>query len=530
MAITTVAYHPEKHYNPTHMEHVKGRQFRWYNVIVVVIMSLGGTTIFGYTSSVIGMTLAQPTFIEYMGLDRRGDAADLAGLMVSLHQAGGFFGLIVSSYISDRWGRKFSIGTVGFVALIGGALTTGAVNITMFCVGRFVTGWAGWAALGIVPIWLSEIAAPAIRGTLNALNMSIMSVTGYIFAAATGYGLFHLPQSNNWSWRGPLIFQFLAPVVLFSALWFLPESPRWLMSRDRHSEAEVILNRLHQPEEARIESIQIQRAVRLERTVPSSWLSMITKKSYRKRTFLAIYVAFAGQMMGTLTLTQFNPTIYGLLGFSIDRVLQYTLGYIVFASGMLWVSQLMIDRIPRNIMMSIAFFGTSVFLSIVCALIAIYTKPEAIAHPNNAALKTVIGFVYLTSGFYQTFYEAVQFAYLGEIFPTQLRAKGVVLGVVVIALINIMWLQTAPIAFKNIGWRFFICFVIPSFCCGFITLFLVPDTRKMPLEEVNKLFGDYDEIREANIQVDKNNESISAPSEKDLGVVAREGDHVENII
>lgn len=86
--------------------------------------------------------------------------------------------------------------------------------------------------------------------------------------------------------------------------------------------------------------------------------------------------------------------------------------------------------------------------------------------------------------------EGVQFVYLGEIFPTHLRAKGIGLGIAALCAINIVWLQVAPTAFLHIGWKFYLCFIIPGTIMAVIILFFWPDTRRMPLEEIAALFGD----------------------------------------
>lgn len=99
---------------------------------------------------------------------------------------------------------------------------------------------------------------------------------------------------------------------------------------------------------------------------------------------------------------------------------------------------------------------------------------------------------------------ATQFAYLGEIFPTHIRAKGVGLGVAMISLMNVIWLQATPTAFANIGWRFYLIFIIGCFVGGVLFLCFWPDTRGLPLEEIAAIFGDADEVAvyQRDIRVD----------------------------
>ena len=88
----------------------------------------------------------------------------------------------------------------------------------------------------------------------------------------------------------------------------------------------------------------------------------------------------------------------------------------------------------------------------------------------------------------------VQFSVLGEIFPFHLRAKGISLGVAGICLLNIIWLQAAPTALENIGWKYYLCFIIPSSIAAVLILAFWPDTNGLPLEEIARIFGDEDEL------------------------------------
>ena len=90
--------------------------------------------------------------------------------------------------------------------------------------------------------------------------------------------------------------------------------------------------------------------------------------------------------------------------------------------------------------------------------------------------------------------DGVQFCSLSEIFPTHIRAKGVVVGVATICAINILWLQVAPIAFNTIGYKFYMVFCIPGAFAAAWLWFFFPNTLGIPLEEIAKIFGDADEL------------------------------------
>ena len=82
----------------------------------------------------------------------------------------------------------------------------------------------------------------------------------------------------------------------------MPESPRWLLINDRAEEADRVLRKLHTPEEAKVEFVQIQKQMEVDRRLPNSYLSMFTKPSYRKRTLIAIGTTCSVQFSGILVI------------------------------------------------------------------------------------------------------------------------------------------------------------------------------------------------------------------------------------
>ncbi|KIX07218.1 uncharacterized protein Z518_01871 [Rhinocladiella mackenziei CBS 650.93] len=300
-----------------------------------------------------------------------------------------------------------------------------------------------------------------------------------------------------------MLFQALWVIILLSSIRWMPESPRWLMMQDRHEEAEKVLAKLHMPDEARVEAIQIRQSIESDRHLTIFWWSMIAKKSYQKRTFLAIGMVLSIHTSGILVVNNYGPTIYGSLGFDTNKQLIYQMGWCFVALGTGFMSFFIIDRFLRNKLLAFGVGGCACCLTIVCALIGNYATPEALEHPNRTALNAVIAFIYLLNCFYQLGLDGVQFAFLGEIFPNQIRAKGMVVGVATICAINILWLQVAPVAFKTIDFYFYMVFFIPGFICTAILWFMYPDTLGIPLEDIARMFGDHDEIYGSDtVQVD----------------------------
>lgn len=118
----------------------KGRHFTAYTVFIFILMCFG-TISSAYSGGVIGTTIGQLSFISYMNLDTAPNASELIGAVTSLYYAGGFFGAFFSSWAGDRWGRRPAIAIGVMLILLSAALTAGSVNVAMFIVFRFVSGW-----------------------------------------------------------------------------------------------------------------------------------------------------------------------------------------------------------------------------------------------------------------------------------------------------------------------------------------------------------------------------------------------------
>ncbi|TKA44871.1 hypothetical protein B0A54_03161 [Friedmanniomyces endolithicus] len=465
-----------------------------------------GSISYGYNASIIGTTLGQPSFIKYMKLDTLPNATDLISSTNGLFQTGGVVGTLIMPWIADKWGRKWGCAVPCMLLIISGAVMTGSVNIGMFLAFRFFSGAGSFMILAVVPILMNEIVPVSLRGALVDIH-GVMLVLGYTIqgwsrtlADATthglpvGFGFFFWNGGAN-TWRPPMALTMVWPLILLVGLPFLPESPRWLCMQGRDAEAEQILIKLHSdprdPENvvAAAEFYQIQKQMQIDRTLGSSWLHIIRKPSYRKRALLAIGTCGIVQCSGVLVINNYGPTLYKDLGFSPVQQLLYPAAWLTFAWGMNALAMLLVDRFPRPKYMAFGVLGCMSTLIVEAALVATYLGTS-----NKSALLACVAMFFVFQVFYALCLDGTQFSYLGEVFPTHIRAKGICLGVAMISLMNIMWLQSAPIAFINIGWKFYLALIIPGSIGGVLMFLYFPDTNGVPLEEVAAIFGDADEV------------------------------------
>lgn len=202
---------------------------------------------------------------------------------------------------------------------------------------------------------------------------------------------------------------------------------------DRIDEARTILDRLHSDpsdpdnEYASSEFYQICKQIAIDKTLDGSWVAMFKKPSYRKRALLAMGTTFFIQCSGVLVINNYGPTLYKNLGFSPVKQLLYPAAWLTLTLGINMMAIPLVDRFPRNKYIAVGILGCMVTLIIEAALVANFVPSN-----NNSALLAAVAMFFIFQIPYGFCLDGTQFAYLGELFPTHLRAKGVSLGVAMI--------------------------------------------------------------------------------------------------
>ncbi|AZS71926.1 hypothetical protein DDE74_14090 [Streptomyces lydicus] len=231
-------------------EGAQGRHARRFIVGIAAIAALGGA-LFGYDTGVISGAL--PFMEGHFGLTSLGE-----GIITSALLIGAAFGSLIGGRMSDALGRRNSLLWAGAV-FIGGALAVAlAPDVPFMTVARFVLGLAVGSASVITPLYLSEVAPPHIRGRLVSFN-SLMIVSGQLLAYLINA---FLAQWAAWRWM--LGLAALPAVALFVGLFFVPDTPRWYISKGRQDEAARVLRRTLPAEELPAELARIDHARSLE--------------------------------------------------------------------------------------------------------------------------------------------------------------------------------------------------------------------------------------------------------------------------
>jgi len=452
-----------------------------------VFLAIGGF-LFGYDSGIIASTIVQPYFTDYMGTPTSAET----GGFVSSFTGGAVLGALSISYLADALGRKKTVFIGAVISTIGCALQGGAVNIPMVAVGRAIAGVAVGLLSGIVPMYCAEIATAQDRGKLSGLLQFMLS-WGFFVAQWLGYGCFHV--ESDFQWRFPLAFQVVPGVVMGIGVWFLYESPRWLMEKDRHAEARLALRKMHgnghNDEFLQLEFEEIRDTIVAEKAFQVvSWKALMSKPSWRKRLFLGCGIQAFGQLSGVNVINYYGNEIYKLLGIDTGTSLKIVgisgaLSIVYCAIG-LWL----LDRVGRIKPMMVASGGCALALMVNAVLSQYYVanSDQALSKDGNA-LRAMVAMNFVFSFFF-TMIGIITWVYPAEIFSTEIRARGNSLSTFSNWSLNLIFAQISPIALEQVGFRFFYAFFVFNLCAMVCYFLFYPETKGKTLEQMDILFGD----------------------------------------
>jgi sugar porter (SP) family MFS transporter len=454
----------------------------------------------------MGSVLALPSFKQDFGLptDTSGFAsaqnAQISSNVVSLLTAGCFFGAIAAAILNERFGRRRSLMFFTVIFLIGAAIQTGALhNIGMIYGGRVVAGLGIGGMSSITPVYVAENCPPAVRGRITGLFQEFL-VVGVTIAYWLNYGVaLHIEPSTK-QWRIPVGVQIVPGALLLIGLFFLKESPRWLVKQGRFTEATSCLAYMRNSsvdDPAVLHEIaEIRAAIEEELSLTEgiTWRECIAPGN-RKRFINGFLIMFWQQFSGTNSIGYYAPQIFQTVGISKTNASLFATGIYgvvkVCSTGIFLI--IGIDKFGRrkSLLLGAAWMATMMF--ILGSVLA--THPPTDVNTVSPASIAMVVMIYLYVTGYSASWGPIPWVYLSEIFPTRLRSYGVGMGAATQWLFNFCITEITPNAVNSIGWRTFIMFGV--FCCamGVWVFVFVRETKGRTLEEMDILFGAVDEER-----------------------------------
>jgi len=361
-----------------------------------------------------------------------------------------------------------------------------------------------------VPLWMAEIVPPKNRGLLNDIHAVSVNI-GYVFMGYLGLAFYFVKSSK--AWRGPLGMSMIPPLIVVCGIYFLPESPRFLLMKGRIQEAWAVTHKLHSDTNdptdafAKREFYQMYKQTQFGMSMTTGYMEILRRPTYRKRALISILTCFFIMSSGILVLnstgtpirdtsfsvantaTDYSAMIYKNLGYGPVKTLLFqsgaTLAQLVFNA----LAMLIVDRYPRNKLISLGLSVVMIFIIVEAVLTKYY-----LGTTNESGLAGAVAMIFLIGAGFSLFLDGPSFFYVAEIWPTHMRAQGLVISITTYCCTNIVWLQAAPTAIGNIGWKYYLFFIVICGIGSIIVLFYFPDTLHKPLEEIAALFGDDDQV------------------------------------
>lgn len=432
-----------------------------------IVIALGGL-LFGMDVAVISGAEQQIQHIWNLSDVLHGQA-----LASALY--GTIIGALFGGIPAERYGRKkvlLWIGIVFFISAIGSAVVHDVYSFMAF---RFLGGLGVGASSVVAPMFISEIAPAKNRGKLVA-TFQFNIVFGILLAYFSNYLLAGLGD-EAWRWMLGIL---AIPAALFVALlYFVPESPRWLMVHKNDYEGARKILEVSDPEGVEDAIQSIQQDVKEEKKKAS--LSVFFSKRFRKPIIMAILIAMFNQLSGINAIIYFAPRVFELAGLGKSAAFLQSAGVGLVNLVFTMFGLYLIDRLGRKRLMLIGSLGYIISLGAIAA---------AFQFQFSGAVVPVLVFIFIAS--HAIGQGAVIWVFISEIFPNQVRSYGQSLGS------SVHWVMAAIITavfpfFANnpvIGpAKIFLFFMVMMVLQLLWVLVKMPETKGVSLEEMEEKLG-----------------------------------------
>ena len=434
------------------------------NKLVYFFGALGGL-LFGYDTGVISGAIL---FInEEFGL-----TPFLEGLVVASLLLGAAVGAASAGPLSDRLGRRNIVIIAAILFTIGAVGAALAPNVGVLVLFRVVLGLAVGSAALIVPLYLSEIAPTQIRGAITSLNQ-LNIVFGILFAY-----IINALLASGGAWRWMLGLAVIPSLVLLIGMFFLPETPRWLVSQDRDEDARGVLGRSRDEETVEREIRDIREVEEQEegglRELMASWV--------RPALVVAIGLAVFQQIIGINTIIYYAPTTLTNVGYGNEAAIYANLIIGVVNVAMTFVAIWLIDRVGRKPLLLTGLVGMVLSLTVLGLSSLLLPQPSNPTDP--AAIITLVCLAGFIVSFAATWGPTV-WVMLPEVLPLRIRGTAMGLAIFLHWLANFAVSQTFPVflAAWGPGITFLGYAVIGVVAFVFVGA-LVTETKERSLEEI----------------------------------------------
>ena len=427
-----------------------------------IIVALGGF-LFGFDTAVISGVEQQVQ--ELFSL-----SSFMHGFTIASALIGTVIGALIAGRPADRFGRKpvlLIIAILYFISAIGCAA---ANNVTTLIIFRFIGGIGVGGSSVVAPMYISEISPAHVRGRMTAL-FQFNVISGILIAYVSNYLLRNVGTEP---WRWMLGIEGAPAFLYFVLLFFIPESPRYLIKIGQISKARLVLEKIIKSSvDQQVEEIRMS----LEKLSEST--NKLFSKRYFKPVSIAFLVAMFNQFSGINAILYYAPRIFELSGLTFaDSLFQSIL--IGITNGIFTiVGMILIDRAGRKMLLITGSIGMSVCLALVAK--TFYTQNF------EGFVLLIYLLVYIMFFAFST--GAVIWVLIAEIFPNNIRGKGQSLGSFTHWFFAALVTFTFPVIIKEVdsgAGHTFMFFSLMMILQAIVVWKYFPETKRRTLEELGQ--------------------------------------------
>lgn len=382
------------------------------NVLMIALVAATGGLLFGFDTGVISGAL--PFLKQYWQLsDARIEWITTTVLI------GAVIGAIGSGKLSDIIGRKRMIIVNAVIFSLGAVGCAFAPTVTVLIIMRIMIGIAIGITSYVVPMYIAEISPTRVRGALVTLNQLMITI-GILVSYITDYAL--SDDSNNESWRWMFLVGLVPAVILLVGMFFLPETPRWLISRNRLDDGIKVLEKVENPDLVEETLAKIKQEVNQE-TENQTGVMEVFKPWLRAPLIITVGIFFFQQLSGVNTIIYYSPIIFKMAGIvsNTESIIPAIIIGVVNVLACL-LSVFLLDKVGRRKLYMIGIGG---MIPSLILLGACFHFKEALGSslPAFAVLSIVAYIIFI----------AISLAPLGwllisEVFPLNVRGVGMSIG------------------------------------------------------------------------------------------------------
>ncbi len=440
---------------------MKGRAYLYFISLVATI----GGLMFGFDVGIISGAI--PFIQPYFGWDELQLGWGVSSILV-----GAILGAFGTGTLTEKYGRKRLLITVALsfaVSCAGMALAKTAIYFISF---RILGGLAVGAVSVLSPMYVAEVAPAKIRGTLVTIYQLAITL-GILISYLVNFGLHEV--DNNWRWM--FATGLIPSIVFFTGLFFIPESPRWLVKAGFKEKARVVLERIGGTDFADSEITEIENS--LTNTGTGSSLKIIFSRKYRKVIFLGLLLSVFVQITGINTVVDYAPKILMAAGLEIRNALLQTslIGLVNFAFTFFAVW--LIDRVGRRTFYIIGSSGMAITLLMLSA---------AFHFEMNPIFTTICIMAFIA--FFASCIGPAYWTLVTEMFPNRIRGQAVALASFTQWVFNFLIILLFPYVLKALGGSVTFLFLSAmSVIQLLIAWFFIKETKGKSLEEIESLWS-----------------------------------------